>query len=217
MKLKEYYKKVPGEILFLMLILFLCLYLFGLIVNEVLLESEQNFDRNAAEFIAVHIVNSDLTQIMKVVTFFGSIYFLIAAYLISIIYFFYKRKKIMALNIVVISISNLAVTLGLKELFGRVRPESPLIAPLYNYSFPSGHAGGSFIFFGLLVYLIWKVNLPLFLKLPASVFLILFSLLIGFSRVYLQIHFASDVLAGFILGIFWLILSIWYLEYQKNR
>lgn len=203
--------------MFLMLILILCLYLFGLIVHEVLWESEQNFDRNAAQFIAAHIVNNDLTQIMKVVTFFGSIHFLIVAYLISIIYFFYKRRKVMALNIAVISISNLVVTLGLKELFGRVRPESPLIAPLYNYSFPSGHAGGSFIFFGLIIYLTWKLNLPLFLKITTSVFLVLFSLLIGFSRVYLQIHFASDVLAGFILGVVWLILSIWYLEYQKNR
>jgi undecaprenyl-diphosphatase len=93
-----------------------------------------------------------------------------------------------------------------------------LIGPLKNFSYPSGHATSGFIFYGLLVYLVWKTNIPKPYKWLTSSILILFSLLIGFSRIYLRVHYASDVVAGFCIGLAWLALSIWLIEQiRKNK
>jgi membrane-associated phospholipid phosphatase len=89
--------------------------------------------------------------------------------------------------------------------------------PLKNFSFPSGHASSGFIFYGLLAYLIWKTNIPRAYKLIIATLLILLSLLIGFSRLYLRMHYPSDVIAGFCNGFAWLILSIVLLERLKKR
>jgi undecaprenyl-diphosphatase len=105
----------------------------------------------------------------------------------------------------------------MKLSFRRVRPPNPLIDPLHNFSFPSGHATSGFIFYGLLVYLIWKTNLPKPVKYLAGILLIGFALLIGFSRVYLRVHYFSDVLAGFCIGFAWLVLAIWLMEKFKAK
>jgi membrane-associated phospholipid phosphatase len=97
----------------------------------------------------------------------------------------------------------------LKLIFARPRPSlpDPLLA-LTSYSFPSGHAMGSMAFYGLLAYLAiqrlstwrWRVAVVI-----AMVFLIL---LIGFSRMYLGVHYLSDVLAGYAAGFAWLVITI---------
>ena len=96
----------------------------------------------------------------------------------------------------------------MKLFFQRVRPPDPLIAPLQNFSFPSGHATSAFIFYGLLAYLIWKTDLNRTYKYLIATVLIIFSLLIGFSRVYLRVHYPSDVVAGFCIGFSWLVVTI---------
>ena len=86
-----------------------------------------------------------------------------------------------------------------------------------NFSFPSGHATSALIFYGLCAYLLWKSKIPKVWKWVSAVILFLFSLLIGFSRVYLRVHYASDVLAGFCVGSAWLILIIFILEKLKKK
>lgn len=96
---------------------------------------------------------------------------------------------------------------ALKFVIARPRPPIGLI-PETDFSFPSGHATLAAIFFLLLIYcfkdeiksLIWR---RLFVALNIFLFL-----MVGFSRVYLEVHWVSDVLAGFVLGIFWLSLLI---------
>jgi undecaprenyl-diphosphatase len=88
---------------------------------------------------------------------------------------------------------------------------------LTNFGFPSGHAMSGFVFYGLLTYLIWKTDLDKRYKYLIGCFLILFCLLIGFSRVYLRVHYLSDVAAGFCIGCAWLALSIGLMERLKKR
>jgi undecaprenyl-diphosphatase len=86
---------------------------------------------------------------------------------------------------------------------------------LKNFSYPSGHATSGFIFYGLLVYLVWKTNIPKLYKWLTASILILLSLLIGFSRIYLRVHYASDVVAGLL---YWICMAgSFHLAHRANK
>ena len=96
----------------------------------------------------------------------------------------------------------------LKNLFGRPRPQDPLLRTVSGLSFPSGHALLSVAFYGLLIYLVWHNIANKVVRWILIVLLLLLILIIGVSRIYLRVHYASDVLAGFAMGLIWLVLSI---------
>ncbi|MFZ1586333.1 MAG: phosphatase PAP2 family protein, partial [Saprospiraceae bacterium] len=85
----------------------------------------------------------------------------------------------------------------------------------YSYSFPSGHSMAAVAFYGMIFYLIIRNNLShrLFWFVAGIVFI----LLIGFSRIYLGVHFLTDVLAGYVLGLLWLLLGLSIIEWYKIK
>ena len=208
------------ELISLKVLIALCLFLvslflFGFIAHEVVNENETAFDTKVFQFFA-SFSNNSLIQVMKVFTFFGTIQFLIPAYLILIVYLIIKKKYRTSIDISIVAISSSAIMFGLKDYFHRARPELPLVRS-FTYSFPSGHALCSFIFCSVLIYLIDVSKLPRLWKWVLSVFLLLFSLTIGISRIVLKMHYATDVIAGFCLGIVWVILSLWLLKRINYR
>ncbi len=94
----------------------------------------------------------------------------------------------------------------------RPRPDTMLIAIPHSYSFPSAHATIAIIFFSLLMYLFKDEIQNHLMRIVFIIFNILGFLSIGFSRIYLNVHWMSDVLAGFGLGMFWLTFSILVLK-----
>jgi len=207
------WQRFPAKLLLLIFMLIVAVYVFGYIVHEVMLEREAEFDARAAEFFRNRLVNPEWTPFMKTVTAFGSKEFLIAGYALLCVWYLVRMKqKRTALDVATIGISGFVVSDFLKYFFARVRPPDPLIEPLKNYSFPSGHASSGFIFYGLLAWLVWKSGLPPKWKYFLTTALLLFSLLIGFSRIYLRIHYATDVIAGFCIGFVWLTASLWLLD-----
>ncbi|HET6722967.1 MAG TPA: phosphatase PAP2 family protein [Chitinophagaceae bacterium] len=214
----QYLRKLPLKLLVL-LILFLAVgYLCGIIVHELFGEQDDVLDKTTSGFIAKNIENDQLTRIMGTVTFFASAKFLTVAYILLVLwYWLIKRKNLFAIQIAAIAISSFLLTVFFKNIFQRVRPLDPLIEPLKNYSYPSGHASLGFIFYGLLAYLISGANIRRAYKYCIAGLFMLFSLLVGFSRIYLRIHHTSDVIAGFCQGLVWLSISIWFLERRSNR
>lgn len=95
----------------------------------------------------------------------------------------------------------------LKLGFHRPRPNIARLVNATGYSFPSGHAMISVSLYGLLAYLVWR-NYPRWSTRLLSLALCILILLIGLSRVYLGVHYPSDVLAGFAAGAFWLTICI---------
>ena len=83
-----------------------------------------------------------------------------------------------------------------------------LIGDVRGYSFPSGHALIGIVFYGLFIYIIWHEVKQKWLKIFLIVVLILLILLISFSRIYLRVHYPSDVIAGLAIGFIWLVLSL---------
>lgn len=96
----------------------------------------------------------------------------------------------------------------LKLLFMRDRPYELMIIDEVGYSFPSGHAMAAFGFYGFIIYLLWHFNLAKSAKIIFSVLLGALIILIGVSRIYLGVHYASDVLAGYMVSLAYLILYI---------
>ena len=96
----------------------------------------------------------------------------------------------------------------LKLLFMRDRPYELMIIDEVGYSFPSGHAMAALGFYGFIIYLLWHFNLTKSAKIIFSVLLGVLIILIGVSRIYLGVHYASDVLAGYMVSLAYLILYI---------
>jgi len=159
-------------------------------------------------------INNNITNIVKLITFLGSATIVILITLISLIII--KNKKIglfMSLDLILITIFQYI----LKPLFGRLRPVNINLIEESNYSFPSGHSLTAMAFYGFIIYLIYKSNLKY-----KNLYIILLSvliLLIGLSRVYLGVHFVTDVLGGFTFSLFYLIIFInfidKYIEWKK--
>ena len=196
----------------------LILVSFGMlwiIVHEVIVEKEKDIDRAITDALNAHI-NHNLNRFMEGISFLASRYFLMAGYIILIsCYLFYYRKRIVAASVAIIGIVGFLLVTVLKNVFQRNRPLHPLMERLPNYSFPSGHATSGFIFYGLLIYLAWQGKFSTLYKCILSFFLLSVSLLIGISRIYLNMHYPSDVLAGFCLGYAWLMTSILLLRWLQ--
>jgi undecaprenyl-diphosphatase len=104
----------------------------------------------------------------------------------------------------------------LKRLFQRKRPLSPLLKAAKGLSFPSGHAIMSVTFYGLLVYMLQLSITDVFLKYLVTVLIVLLIGVIGYSRIYLRVHYTSDVIAGLLIGFLWLIISLSVLNGLEN-
>ena len=164
-------------------------------------------DIRVFELIKAHTSERN-TKLMSFFTFFGTHKFFIPANLFLILYFLLIRKRSwFSIRVASIAISSLALMFFLKYLFHRRRPLYPLEAAK-GLSFPSGHAIMSITFYGLLIYVIAQTIKNKLLKWSLIIGLCIFIQLIGFSRVYLRVHYASDVAVGYITGFSWLIISL---------
>ena len=105
---------------------------------------------------------------------------------------------------------------GLKLLFSRPRPIDINLITESGYSYPSGHSMMSMAFYGLLIYFISNSKLSNWKKYTLNILLSILVLLIGFSRIYLGVHFASDVIAGFSLSLAYLILFTSYINKKMS-
>lgn len=198
-------------------IFLLSLLLFIVIANEMVLENENNLDLIAFRKLGA-MTNASTTSVMLFITFFGSTYFLLPAYILLIGYFLlFKKTRRLSLDVAAVGITSTIILFSLKAIFHRHRPLDPLVQNVNGFSFPSGHSFCSFTFFGLLIYILWNHQMNAVVRWAATIFFFLFAAAIAFSRVYLHVHYASDVVAGFSLCIIWLGLSFWLMRKYKHR
>lgn len=188
------------------------LLLFVTMVRRVFFLQNNRFDDKVFNYLNQH-VNNDNNQLMLFFTFLGKHEFLIPANLILIAYFlFIKKHRWYSIKVPAIALSSLALMFGLKHLFDRNRPLVPLLEEARGLSFPSGHALMSVTFYGLLIYIVFKGFRNKTLKWTIISLLLLLIFTIGFSRIYLRVHYASDVIAGFCVGLLWLVICVWILN-----
>lgn len=206
-------KKVKGisyRLLIIVSLLLLTLFVFWSIADEIVLEHESSFDTVIFQKISF-LTSPATTRLMLFFTFFGSNIFLLPAYILLIIFFLFKKNTRVSLNIVSIGLSGTGLLFLMKDIFKRQRPLDSVIHAT-GFSFPSGHSFSAFTFFGLVVYILWQTSIKKTWKILLSIAFALFASCIAFSRVYLHVHYPSDVIAGFCLSMLWLNISLWILH-----
>lgn len=191
------------------IILFILLLIVVTIVEDV-------FDKEIMELdimgyaIVSSLINPSVTPIFVVITNLGGVMVVGALTIISCILI--KNKKIsftILLNVVIATILNIL----LKNIIQRPRPDDFRLISETGYSFPSGHSMVSMAFYGFLIYLIYKYLKNKKLKVILITFLSILVILIGISRIYLGVHYTSDVIAGFLISVCYLIV---YTSLVKN-
>ena len=181
---------------------------FLIIAKYVFLDNKQEFDIYAFQFLHSHI-SENTTSLMLLASTLGNYQVMIAAnILLTCFFFFIVKHKWYSITIPSTALGSVIIMSLLKLWFNRPRPLTPLLEPAQGLSFPSGHAMTSVTFFGLLIFFVWKKQQNIPLRLAIITPLIILILIIGLSRVYLRVHYASDVLAGFAAGVLWLTLSV---------
>lgn len=147
-----------------------------------------------------------VTAVMKGITFLGEpVWFAALCVLILLLTRFRRWGWLFTVNALLVGIVNQ----GLKAVFERARPAiEAMLAEADGYSFPSGHAMGSMAIYGLLICMLLRLPLtPRFRRgLTAGLAVLIGA--IGFSRVYLRVHYTTDVLAGWCAGLVYLLLLL---------
>jgi undecaprenyl-diphosphatase len=124
--------------------------------------------------------------------------------LLSLFLFKKLNRKRESLLLLIAIAGSVLLNEGLKLVFQRSRPELVHLVEAGGYSFPSGHAMNSFVFYGMLGFILWQIFKGIYAKTISLLVCSLLPLAIGLSRIYLGVHFATDVIAGFAAGGFWL-------------
>lgn len=187
------------------LLLLTCLVGFLSIAENVFNKEIIIADIIGYKIIATILISNGMTPIIKFITNFGGATFLII--LTTILIIVIKNRKIsgaILMNLLLVTVLNQL----LKNILQRPRPIEYRLIEESGYSFPSGHSMVSMAYYGFFIYLIYKNVQNKYVKWILIIFLSFLIISIGISRIYLGVHYTSDVLAGFLIGIAYLVLYI---------
>ena len=191
------------------LIVVLCLMLFSIICYQILNYDSLAIDKNVYSFIADNIMNGGLTPILKVITELGGVAFTIIAGVLIFI-FCKKIRWFVTFDLVGVTLVNQII----KHIVRRPRPNILRLVEESGYSFPSGHSMVSMAFYGIIIYLVYKNVSNKYLKWLLISLLSLLILSIGFSRIYVGVHYFTDVAGGFLLGLAYVVI---YVNIYNNK
>ena len=187
------------------IILFICLIGFLAIAEDVFNKEIMSGDIIGYKLVSTFLISDFVTPIAKFITNFGGAIFLITSTIVLLVLI--KNKKIgisIFSNLVIVTILNQL----LKAILQRPRPTEYRIFEETGYSFPSGHSMVSMAFYGYLIYLIYKYVKNKYIKWISIVLLSILVCSIGISRIYLGVHYTSDVLGGFLISMSYLVIYI---------
>lgn len=187
--------------------------LFGFVSTNVHQGDTLAFDQSVLRSINEYS-NGFLNTFFLIVTEFGGVAAVTVTSFLLFGYLLYKKNKYGALLLAVGVGGASLINYIAKVTFERARPElwSQLITET-TYSFPSGHAAGSSALAICIVALLWRTKW----RIPAMIAAIVYIPLIGFSRMYLGVHYLTDVLAGWILSIAWVTIVISLVYVRRSR
>lgn len=179
--------------------------------------------------MADHIITSDISianflvgfrtdtliNVFSWITLLGKSQVISSLIAVSVVILWLWRRYYYILPLFIAVVGSSIFTYSGKLFFQRPRPEMAVYVE-NSFSFPSGHASIAVAFYGLLSYLLicvaqsWRTKVSLFL---AGILIIL---AIGFSRIYLGVHYLSDVFGGYVVGVIWLIIAISFSKWLKH-
>jgi len=199
------------SLLLLLLGVFLPLQVFGELAEDVW-ENEGGFPWDVPVLLAVHsTANPQLDVVVTMLTKLGVFWGVFPIATVTALLLFNRRRWRSLTYLIVTLLGSIIINRTAKVLLHRVRPhlwESP--APEFDYGFPSGHAMSSMTLVAVLVILTWGSRWRWLVLIVGTIFV----LVIGWTRLYLGVHYPSDILAGWMVSVGWavgvsLIIRLW--------
>ncbi len=193
-------------------------WMFGGIAEDVVTADYLTvIDRQVADWFHWH-ATAALNRVVLIITFLGSPRFLTGASLLAALFFAWRRWWYRLLAFVLTMGGGTLLLVLLKNLFERSRPifEKPLLT-LSTYSFPSGHVMGTTLFCGSLAFIAFVTARTWRWRVAAILAALLFVSLIAFTRIYLGVHYLSDVLGAAAAGMAWLAFCLTAVETYRKR
>ena len=179
-------------------------------------------DIAAADLIIANALQSTTSpgweRFFRIVTWFGSREMLFVGASIVAVVVFAKYGVLLAAGWVVSQLGGALLNVALKQSFARARPEhADALLAATSWSFPSAHAMNTFVLVGLGAYLLVRGVRSVAAASVAVALAVVWCLMMGFSRIYLGVHFASDVVAGLLAGTAWVAICISVMEALRWR
>jgi undecaprenyl-diphosphatase len=193
------------------------LFLFILLSFLVKADYLMAFDRHVISFIQ-GLESPWLTGIMKFFTYIGTIRFIaVLTILLFILMFYVLRFRLEVLVFLAVVFCTPILNRLLKLFFHRARPDFHRLIEIGGYSFPSGHAMNAFSFYSILAFLMWRHFRGRLARIAVIIASSIMILAIGLSRIYLGVHYPSDIVGGFLASSLWVAAVIWLFQRYKDR
>ncbi|BAZ08427.1 hypothetical protein NIES4071_02320 [Calothrix sp. NIES-4071] len=191
------------------------LFIVAKLAEEVLEKEAFKFDTTFLLWLH-QFSNPSLDNLMLFITNLGNPTTVVIVGIITIAILWWCRYRLETLVFILSCLGGLILNTGLKLFFSKTRPQlwKQLITEI-SFSFPSGHALGSMVLYGFIAYLL-AFHYPKFSALIYTLAVILIGA-IGLSRLYLGVHWPTDIIAGFGVGFLWLMICITMLKLRRMR
>lgn len=185
-------------------ILLISLIIFFIFITTLVISNKISFIDSSVYNFLISFKNDSLTNFFRFITKFSNVAFLVIFVLIVLLILRNKDAVFVIFNLIFLRLLNYVIKIIIK----RDRPNILRLIKIGEYSFPSGHAMISMGVYGYLIYLIYKKIKNPYIKYLGIIILSLLIILIGISRIYLGVHYFSDVVAGYTLSLIYLIIFI---------
>lgn len=193
-------------------VLYLSLIGFILVTLFVIIKKDLYIDTFLYKYISM-LINKDLTSVIRIITNIGSVVFsIIVIIIISILLYKYNKKEDLKYFLIIMIIGNIT-SFTLKLIIARNRPDILRLMVENTYSFPSGHTFITTLLYGSILVLLNKYYKKSYVLWTIYGILVM---LIMFTRIYLGVHYFSDTLGGFFLGIIFLFIFYKLVGCDKN-
>ena len=191
--------------------------IFFVITRQVLAKETMTLDLAISQYI-YNLRTPYFDQFWRIITDFGGIYLIFLSLIITI-YLVTKRHYQQLIWFIIPLFVSLSVNIILKSLIGRSRPTISQIITETDFSFPSGHSSSSLVFWAMLTCLIFGITNNKIIRITSCIMASIIIVGVGLSRVYLGVHYPSDIIGGWIqslviLSLFW---NINHFKQQKNH
>ena len=209
-KFKQYNANLPYllTVIVALIIVIVGINLFIELTDTLESQMLTEWDNNVTDFVLSYR-NPTLTKYFMFVTDVGDLYgyLIVLGIFFGVSFFVFKRWKYVLQITLVLALASISNVI-LKRFIDRARPSIEHLVSVETLSYPSGHAMSAMAFYGFLIYLFTQFKMNKYLRVLSITLLAFLLLSIGVSRIYLGVHFPSDIAGGFIAGFIWVIFCI---------